>query len=142
MNRLPFFFFISEKLSIIEWRHLSTWPSRTARVTRPSGRVDHRIVDQSLRLAVAATYRRMQITPKAHAFLRRVLRRRPEKTMRVLNSVHPLSRYCISPPEFFFSDCTGDMSLTCSMAMWCQCDHSALDFVTFDCVWLRGSHAR
>ena len=40
--------------------------------------------------------------PKAHAFLRRVLRRRPEKTMRVLNSVHPLSRYCISPPEFFF----------------------------------------
>lgn len=104
-----FFFFISEKLSIIEWGHLSTWPSRTARVTRPSGRVDHRIVDQSLRLAVAATYRRMQITPRHTPFLRRVLRRRPEKTMRVLNSAHPLSRFCISPPEFFFSDCAGDM---------------------------------
>jgi hypothetical protein len=48
----------------------------------PKWRVERRIVDQSLRPAVAVTYHPMQ-TDKAHAFLRRVLRK-PEKTMEYL----------------------------------------------------------
>lgn len=45
-------------------------------------RVERRIIDQSLRPAIAVTYQPMQIV-KAHAFLRQVLRC-PEKTLEYL----------------------------------------------------------
>lgn len=51
-------------------------------------RVERRIIDQSLRPAVAVTYHAMQTT-KAHAFLRQVLRR-PDKTMEYL-------KQCVMP---------------------------------------------
>ncbi len=52
-------------------------------------RVERRIIDQSLRPAIAVTYQPMQ-TVRAHAFLRQVLRC-PEKTMEYLKQyVGPL----------------------------------------------------
>ena len=52
-------------------------------------RVERRIIDQSLRPAIAVTYQPMQ-TVKAHTFLRQVLRC-PEKTIEYLKQyVRPL----------------------------------------------------
>ena len=53
-------------------------------------RVERRIIDQSLRPAIAVTYQPMQIV-KAHAFLRQVLRC-PENTLEYLKQyVEPCS---------------------------------------------------
>lgn len=53
-------------------------------------RVERRIIDQSLRPAIAVTYQSMQ-TVKAHAFLRNVLRR-PENAMEYL-------KQCVGPSQ-------------------------------------------